>query len=243
MSAVDRIVSLLPPNVSGRLVDAYHTSLVWAQAVARQTSKDPSSEPHWNILVQELQNTGWRLTGAATSLDREFPGEKTLAGALLKALAPYWPSETRLPRIDKVFDALKETARAAPEAGSADLRRLLGFWWSGSGFENHISIGFGNPRPSDSSISAHPVILRIDVSNLRSEKHPSGELDWTDWRTMFTPITSPSPISIGIREAEVTLREDKYDSLARNLHARMGEKEAEHIARATFLVFQATSPE
>lgn len=241
VSTVDGTLSFLSPDLTDQLLDAYHTSLIWAQAAARVTSTNPSSEPYWHTFREELQKIGWRLTGAAGSCDTSVPAAKMLAEALLTIIASRWPSRAQPPTPNSIFQALHAIAQQKDDPDSADLRRLLAFWWNNTKIDgNHIIAGFGSPYPSKSpaslskpSVSARPMILKIDVAGLQSTERSQGKVDWTDWKSLFTQIKPSSPLVIDIREEVFDLDITKYNSVAPDIRTRIKGKENNHLMRAS----------
>ncbi|MGZ3488529.1 MAG: hypothetical protein ACXVBY_16885 [Isosphaeraceae bacterium] len=234
LNAIDGTLSFIPSDLPEAFVEAYQTSLIWAQAVSRTQSDDASSGAYWGTLSKELRNTGWSFSSIG-DLEKVVPPGKTLAATLVTEEIPYWPPAGQFPALELIFRALETAAGAPPDGGDAALLQLTDFWWSKVAAGESIATGFGPLYQCETSACVHLATVKVDCSELKPAKR-TDQFDLGDWRSLFVEIKPKPSVAITTRHAVFELNIENYNSVADALRARIEERVAAHLAQASLLV-------
>lgn len=207
VSMVNQALTVLSSALSADQISAYNYSLGWSQAVARNTSADPSSQAYFDSMTQELSRVAWMVL-ASYELDYRQSSSTSPADAIQQLLTGI-QNQVASP-VQRLFSALQ-----APRLSASSSSALATWWQRTQVTANVTSMIIGPLFPGPMGMSTALTFIDFNYAS-------------DSWQSLFVK-QSASRLSVTAKRVEMSFLPAIWSTIGADVEAKLAASAATFI--------------
>ncbi len=209
--AVGPVLVTVPATVTSEMREAFSTSLLWSERVARKAASDPTAPDFYTDVRDEFGRVGWFVENADSTRYDHSGSPPTPASVLRGIAGDRMPAAGAAPLL-AVLDRI--------ESGRADsaLGAFLTTWWAAVADSATSTVFSTTPLTLDGNGQVSATLAFLDFGTAR-----------TDWQSFFVSDVS-SETRITLRSATITLNADLWRLIRTDIETKLGQAALDSIA-------------